>query len=115
MILLKIKISGCRYFSCSKVSCSKVNFTIIYYSKFSSGYLYKQRRGGLVVTLWPIKLATRVRFPVGADRLKSVRVSDVVFHLPYVLSHARYGDIQKGLLETGKLSVFVLFPVISHD
>ena len=30
--------------------------------------------GGLVVTLWPITLAIRVRFPVGAVRRKSVRV-----------------------------------------
>ena len=41
--------------------------------------------GGEVVwwlTLWPITLATRVRFPVVAVRRKSVRVSKVIFHLP---------------------------------
>ena len=37
--------------------------------------------GGLLVTLWPITLATRVRFPVGSVRRKSVRVSEVIFHL----------------------------------
>ena len=75
----------------------------------------KMRRGGLVVTLWPITLATRVRFPVGAVRWKSVRVSEVIFHLPPATLQAWYGGIQKGLVETGDLSVFALFPVTRHN
>ena len=43
--------------------------------------LMANRRGGLVVTLWPITLATRVRFPVRAVRRKSVRVSEVIFFI----------------------------------
>ena len=75
----------------------------------------RNRRGVLVVTLWPITLATRVRFPVGAVSRKSVRLSEVIFHLPPAISQAWYGGIQKGLVETGELSVFALFPVTRHN
>ena len=78
-------------------------------------WVFINGRGGLVVTLWPITLATRVRFPVGAVRRKSVRVSEVIFHLPPATLQAWYGGIQKGLVETGELSVFALFPVTRHN
>ena len=57
---------------------------------------------GLVVSLWPITLATRVRFLVRAVRQKSMRVSEVSFYLPLAIPHARYGGIQKGLVEMGE-------------
>ena len=32
-----------------------------------------------------------------------------------IIPHVRYRDIQKGLVETGELSVFALFPVTRHN
>ena len=53
--------------------------------------------------------------PGWAVRLKSVRVSEVIFHLPPANPKARYGSMQKGLVGTLELSVFALFPVIRHN
>ena len=71
---------------------------------------------------WTAKLASsygttenRARFPVGAVSRKSVRVSEVIFHLPPATLQAWYGGIQKGLVWTGELSVFALSPVTRHN
>ena len=72
-------------------------------------------RDGLVETLWPITQATWVRFPVGVIRWKSVRVSGVNYHLLTAIPQARYRGIQKGLVETGELSVSALFSVTRHN
>ena len=64
-------------------------------------------------TFWPITLATRVRFRVG--RWKKCESVWGNFYLPSPTLHARYGGIQKGLVGTCKVSVFVLFPVTRHN
>ena len=66
-------------------------------------------------TLWPITLTTRVRFPVGAVRRKKCESVRGNFYLQSPTLHARYGGIQKGLVGTCKLSVFVSFPVTRHN
>ena len=71
-------------------------------------------RGGLLVTLWPITLAIRVRFPVGAVRRKSVRVLRWFF-ISRLPSPSQIRGEPKGLVETGELSVFALFPVTRHN
>ena len=75
----------------------------------------KWRRSGLVETLWPITLTTRVRFPVGAGCRKKFESVWGNFYLPSPTLHARYGGIQKGLVGTCKSSVFLLFPVTRHN
>ena len=72
------------------------------------------RQDSLVAIL--CKLATRVRYQGGSSVKCESTVSDrEKFYLPPTIIYARYGDIQKRLVETGKLSVFALFPVTRRN
>ena len=73
------------------------------------------RRGGLVVNTLAYHTGDPGSIPGRGCSSENVRVSEVISHLPPATLQAWYGGIQKGLVGTGELSVFALFPVTRHN